>query len=118
MKDGKQQLLFEIAHLPGSHAGWEGPYSAYLWTQEDKEPWIRLVRTADGYVMNEFRLAAMFAPTPLPHEVHQYHGDGPMHSTVSIPTVWRAVQEAMSCLTPQDGRFEVVWVPNDPAMPF
>lgn len=117
MEEVKLQTLFRIEELKENASSLKGPFSVMLVAREGKEPWIRVL-SQSGYRVNEFNLAGMFKPQLEAHDVMQYHGDGPERSTISEQTVWRAVNEAMRRLTPRDGRLEVVWVPNDPAVPF
>lgn len=117
MSQEKTEVLFQIEALKENASNWKGPFSVVLVTRDGKEPWIRVI-SADGYRMNEFAFASMFRLELSAHEVFQYHGDGPETSTVSKQTVWRAITEAMRRLTHKDGRLEVVWVPNDPRVPF
>lgn len=117
MKDETTQVLFQIGKLEENASSWKGPFTVVLVTREGKEPWIRVL-SSEGYRVNEFNLAGMFIPQLKATAVFQIHGDGPESSTISDQTVWRAVNEAMRRLTRQDGHLEVVWVPNDPALPF
>lgn len=117
MKEEKTQVLFKIEQLKENHCSYEGPFSVVLVTREGKQPWIRVI-SQDGYCTNSFSLAGLFKPQLEARDVMQYHGDGPERSTVSEQAVWRAANEAMRRLTRQDGHLEVVWVPNDPSMPF
>lgn len=118
MKQEKIDVLFQIDALEDAPAGSKGPYTVALVTREGSEPWIRILGPNGKFRTNEFNLAGMFEPQLNARQVLQFWGDGPESSTVSEDVVRRAVEAAMGRLTREDGHLEVVWVPNDPRLPF
>lgn len=118
MKQEKIDVLFQIEALEAAPVGCKGPFTVVLVTREGSEPWIRILGADGKFRPNEFNLAGMFEPQMNARQVLQFWGDGPESSTVSEDVVRRAVEAAMERLTRRDGHLEVVWVPNDPRLPF
>jgi hypothetical protein len=65
-----------------------------------------------------FPLTSLFEPKVVDHDIKQVWGDGPEAMTLPASAVEEVAKRALMALHPAMGKLRVVWVPDDPRLPF
>ncbi|OZI20520.1 hypothetical protein CAL26_23790 [Bordetella genomosp. 9] len=105
--------------LTFSHQGTE--YEALVRQLQEGNPPRIITRCLDGssFPGADIELASFFEPTVrLDASFSQVIGDGPYSAELPAPYAHDVALAARKALPSSLGRLRVVWVPNDPRVPF